>query len=269
MASVAKSPQNQKPKNKSVPPIARDQVEQAVKALVAYEYKSRQEKEQETKELFDPEFMVTLVVGLKKVPNKKSSHKPERIRIPHSLYAHSGVELCLFTKDPQSKYEELLDSKPVDNVKKVLSVTTLRKEYRGYDDRRTLCNSYQLFLADEAVLPLLPKAIGKNFFAKKKQPVPVHLTPGNFADELMRARDSTYLFTTSGPCWNIKVANHHLSVEHMVDNVLAVASYLSSAVPKGFGGIQSLHLKTAESIALPIYHAEYVKPEGSEQKSST
>lgn len=57
----------------------------------------------------------------------------------------------------------------------VIGVSKLRKEYRVFEQRRQLAESYDLFLADERVLPSLPRLLGKTFFQKKKQPIPIRL----------------------------------------------------------------------------------------------
>ena len=58
----------------------------------------------------------------------------------------------------------------------VIGVSKLRKEYSVFEQRRQLAESYDLFLADERVLPSLPRLLGKTFFQKKKQPIPIRLT---------------------------------------------------------------------------------------------
>ena len=52
--------------------------------------------------------------------------------------------------------------------RKVISVGTLRAEYGRFEDRRQLCNSYDLFLADERILSRLPRLLGQKFFKTKK-----------------------------------------------------------------------------------------------------
>jgi len=49
-----------------------------------------------------------------------------------------------------------------------MGVSKLRQKYKPYEAKRQLCFSYDFFLADERVLPLLPPLLGKVFFDKKK-----------------------------------------------------------------------------------------------------
>jgi hypothetical protein len=66
---------------------------------------------------------------------------------------------------------------------------------------RQLLSTYDLFMCDDRILPILPAAIGKKFFEKKKHPIPVSITgkTGKWSTELSQARDSTAVFV-NGPC---------------------------------------------------------------------
>jgi ribosome biogenesis protein UTP30 len=97
-------------------------------------------------------------------------------------------------------------------------VTKLRNKYKPYEAKRLLCASYDLFLADDRVLPLLPKLLGKEFYKKKKYferdllfpnvsipvfriPTPIDLaSPKKLKEEIETAISSAYLFLASGPC---------------------------------------------------------------------
>lgn len=107
---------------------------------------------------------------------------------------------------------------------------------------RQLCKMYDIFLADDRILPSLPKLIGKSFFRvcihklsciaqelkliitfivcislqlpqisllppssvqKKKQPVPIRVT-SSLPDQVKKACSCTYMFKNSGTCINIK-----------------------------------------------------------------
>jgi ribosome biogenesis protein UTP30 len=50
----------------------------------------------------------------------------------------------------------------------VVDLSKLRKKYKAFEVKRQLCNSYQVFLADERILPMLPKNLGKSFFSRNK-----------------------------------------------------------------------------------------------------
>ena len=158
--------------------------------------------------------------SLNRMPEKDSvSSRPIRIKIPHSLHKLNDVEdeendkleeieVCLIVKDSSKSWvKELISKFPkeLSYVKKVISLTSLRKKYSQYQDRRTLCSSYKLFLVDDCILPMVGKCIGKTFFMKTKQPVPIKLTRQEalpFAIE--RCIKSTFLVISAGTCLNVK-----------------------------------------------------------------
>ncbi|CAG8780023.1 10761_t:CDS:2, partial [Acaulospora morrowiae] len=126
--------------------------------------------------------------------------KPVIIPIKHPLY-NSSTEICLFTKDPQKEFKELVATKGIKHIKKVIGLSKLRKKYKPYEAKRKLCDSYDLFLADNRITHLLPSPLGKSFFEKKKQPIPVELRkPQNFEKEIDKICGSTFMYFNPGTC---------------------------------------------------------------------
>ncbi len=78
----------------------------------------------------------------------------------------SGV--CLITKDPQREYKDLLEEHKIKFVSRVLGIEKLKGKWKPFEARRLLLKENDLFLADERVVPLLPKLLGKKFFEAKK-----------------------------------------------------------------------------------------------------
>ena len=76
--------------------------------------------------------------------------------------------MCLITKDPQREYKDLLESKNIKFISRVVGVEKLKGKFRGFDARRLLLHENGLFLADKRVLPLLPQLLGKEWFKAKK-----------------------------------------------------------------------------------------------------
>ena len=95
--------------------------------------------------------------------------------IPHSLFRSGESEICLICKDPQADTKKRIAEQGIKEVTKVIGVTKLRKKFKPYEAKRLLCSQYELFMADESVLPLLPPLLGKVFFRQKKQPIGVNL----------------------------------------------------------------------------------------------
>ena len=48
----------------------------------------------------------------------------------------------------------------VAGVAKVIGISKLKSKYEPFEAKRQLCNSYDLFVADDRIVPSLPKLIG-------------------------------------------------------------------------------------------------------------
>ncbi|PON70532.1 Ribosomal protein [Parasponia andersonii] len=237
------------------PRVSPKTVEKAVKALLKW----RNSKSQIQKpQLLDEDEFVYLVLTLKKIPprDRINAHK---VPLPHSLLSESS-ELCLIIDD-RSKSNLTKDdaAKKISSegipVSKVLRLSKLKSDYQPFESKRKLCDSYDVFLADKRVVPLLPRLLGKQFFKKKKIPVPVDLRHKNWKEQIERACGSALLFLRTGTCSVVRVAKASMGSEAIVENVVAAVNGIVEIVPRKWGNVRSFHVKLLESLALPIYQA--------------
>ena len=250
-------------------------------------------------------------------------------------------------------------------TRQVIGVSRLRAKYESHEAKRALCAAYDLFLADERVVPLLPKLLGmplvlgvctacmqalydhalardtilardrggpagmnqsnllltaacacgahpagRDFFQKKKQPIPVDLRGKDWAGQVAKACGATYMFHTGGTSLNIRfppcstlpsclivsestqrltvhtgshrderaahssgaaggacllmrlpicvgcrVARSSMSADECTANVVAAMQGALQHIPRKWANVRALHLKCADSAALPIYQA--------------
>lgn len=247
----------------AAPPAPRVDAEQVRKAAAAL-FKWAESRKQAAKprllaDAGDEDDMFYLVVALKKTPEQGRT-SGFRIPLPYSLYpADSAREICLIVRDSaEAGHKEAkarVAAEGVAGVTKVIGVRKLRANYKPFEAKRQLCGSYDLFVADERVLPLLPTLLGKTFFKKKKHPVPVSLTGRQWGDKIRAAVDATYLYVSGGPCSVVRAARLSNTLDEVVENVMAVIEGVAAKVPRKWKNIQSLYLKTQESAALPIFQA--------------
>lgn len=206
--------------------------------------------------LFGEDGMVYLQVALKRVPQARKD-MPVRIEVPHALYEFEGAEVCLLVKDKKGEghkaAKERLRQEEATGLAKVLGVSKLRAKYESHEAKRQLCHAYDLFLADDRIIPVLPKLLGKSFYKKKKQPIPVRLRGKDWKAQIEKARRATYTVLGGGTCVNIRVARSAFEDAEVVENVMAAVGALPEVLPGKWRSIQALYLKTAESVALPIY----------------
>lgn len=164
--------------------------------------------------------------------------------------------MCLIVKNgDKARIKAALAADPVPGLVKVLDLKKLQKSFSRFEDKRALAGAYDLFLADDRILSYLPEAIGTKFFVKKKQPVAVRVSRQNVSHGIRSIYRHTQMVVTSGVCTNVKVAHLGMSVEEMVENILVAMDNCAARIPKTWNGIQSISIKTSDSVALPIFNA--------------
>ena len=171
--------------------------------------------------------------------------------IPHSLWGEEEEpQFCLFVKDPASAIETALDKAPVAGFNKVMGYSTLRGSYTQFKKRRELCAQYDAFFSDDRILPMMPRLLGRVFFAKKKQPIPVRVAkrgPEAIAKALTEARNATYLYLGWGPCTTVRVGTTDFTEDQLVENLMAAIPKIVDRIPKKWKAIQVMHLKVCMS----------------------
>ncbi|KAI8941542.1 hypothetical protein NX059_002759 [Plenodomus lindquistii] len=269
------------------------QVERAATALVAHMKKhvSKKEEEAPVKNLADDEDEpeanddpIFLSITTKKHVHDSNRLKPSKIALPHPIVAEN-VRICIFTKDPQRTYKDLVasDAFPAalrTKVQRVLGVEKLKKRYKSYEQKRALAAEYDLFLIDDRIIKIVADFLGKSFYGtKSKRPIPIRLTAGAYIDknakkdpkvpvnivgtaqgiakEIETALKSTYLSLSASANSSIKVGLVSMTPQQLTENTTAV---VNAVVPKhiehGWRNIRGLHIKGPQTKSLPIWLAE-------------
>jgi len=234
--------------------VFRAQIHTAVQALISHIRKSKS-RDDEVELLGSREDFVWLVLATKRM-HPEQRLKPFKIPLPHPLVDPTNSSICLITKDPQRQYKDLLAAKDVNCVSRVVGIEKLKGKYKPFETRRQLLRENGLFLADERVVPMLPKLLGKMFFEAKKQPIPVCLTKKDLKGELEGAISSTYMHHNNGTCTSIKIALSSETAQHMIENLVIALPAVVANTREGWENVQSLHIKTSRSVSLPIWSCD-------------
>ncbi|KAL3502894.1 hypothetical protein ACH5RR_037343 [Cinchona calisaya] len=247
-----------KPPQSSTSPAGTVPRERVVAAVIALQkWKEALSSSQKPQLLPDDDF-IYLSLTLKKIPLKPRTN-PFKIPLPNPL-SDSNSELCLIIDDrPKSNLTSETAKKIIKSqnlpVSKVIKLSKLKSNYKPFEAKRKLCDSYDLFLVDRRVVHLLPKLLGKFFFKKKKLPLPLDLSHKNWKEQIERAMGCGLLYMRTGTCCVMKVGKLSMENEEIVENVVKGIDGVVNVVPKKWGGVRSLHLKFSDSLALPLYQA--------------
>lgn len=239
--------------NSKTPGLKREQVQKAVAALLKYVVSQKEG----SKDLLEDEEYIYLNIALKKTPQPPKNPSPILLPLPHPIYDVENAEVCLFVKDHKGEGHKgaklRVKQEKIAGVAKVIGLSKLKGKYEPFEAKRQLCNSYDLFVADDRVVPSLPKLIGKSFFKKKKVPIPVNLQARDWSAQIQKALSGTYLNKNGGNCLSIRVGKSSMSQEDCAENIVATVVSALEHIPKKWLNVQALHLKSVNSVALPIY----------------
>ncbi|KAF9268420.1 ribosomal protein L1 [Marasmius fiardii PR-910] len=246
-----------------IPPVSEAQCKKALDALLKWASKQAA-KDAENQLLPGKEPTIWLCVALKKSPSGMT-FKPVRIPIVHPLVDPRTNGICLLTKDPQREYKELLKSHDIKFISRVIGLEKLKGKFKPFEARRALLKENGLFLADQSIIPLLPKLLGVKWFEAKKQPIPVCMTRKDLKAELERAISSTYMNQNKGTAVSIKIGILSQKPSQILANLKSAIPAVASHIKGGKGGwdnIQSLGVKTNNSMHLPIWSCALNDGEG-------
>ncbi|KAI6117872.1 ribosomal protein L1p/L10e family-domain-containing protein [Pisolithus croceorrhizus] len=234
--------------------VSLKQCKRAVTAL--HDYATKKGKEREENELLPGKDQhVWLQVTVKRMqPIQKL--KPIRIPLKYTLVDPRTSAVCLITKDPQREYKDLLEQHDIKFISRVVGIEKLRGKFKAFEARRLLLKENAMFLADDRVIPLLPRLLGSKWFEAKKQPIPVNLKCKNLKAELERAIESSYMHQNKGTCTSVKVGVLSQTPKQILANIQTALPAIASRIKDGWENIQCLHIKTSSSISLPIWSCE-------------
>jgi ribosome biogenesis protein UTP30 len=225
--------------------------------------------------------------------------KPSKIAVPHSLHDSSSLSVCIISADPQRAVKNAVadpsfPSTLSSRITKIIGYSKLKARYHSFESRRELLSEHDVFLADDRIITRLPDTLGKVFYkGTAKRPIPIQIaqenriegkrfktpkqkvpneekhasiaSPAIVAKEIEKALKSVPVSLKPGTSLSVRVGNTKLTPQQLADNVSVVArGIIERHVVKGWRNVKSIHVKSPNSAALPIWLADdmWVEDEG-------
>lgn len=222
-------------------------------------------KQQDEKSLFDSNNeMISVELTLSKIP-LRAVHKSQFIEIPNPILKNQ--EVCIFVKDDKEDlnkkvfevkrkfWKNKVKNLKITEVKKVISMNKLKKEYKQYSQLRQLCDSHDLFLCDSKIIENMPQLLGKYFYKqnKSKCPLPVVLKPENTEEAINKILNSTHFKVPTGPSVSIKVGQVSMESKDLAENVVESIKGAVKYFDKSNNTVLSCSIKFTNSPSLCIY----------------
>ncbi|KAJ5318953.1 Ribosomal protein L1 [Penicillium brevicompactum] len=174
-------------------------------------------------------------------------------------------------------------------IEKVIGFSKLKARYQSFESRRQLFSEHDVFLADDRIAMRLVQTLGKIFYKSSKRPIPIRIaeiekvdgkrvkkekkrpnvptdkdikhasfaSPLIVAKEIERTLNCASVQLAPSTTAAVRVGSSKFTPEQLSENVAAVVKGLTDKfVAKGWRNIKALHIKGANTMALPIWLAD-------------
>lgn len=171
---------------------------------------------------------IYLIVALKRAPIRRFEHQ---LRLPHSPFP----SISLVSDRLPADLPDDVDLLPSSALRSLPAAAR-----RG------------LVLVDRRLR--IPGGNGKAG-AKRGVTVPVDLSNPSWAESAREAALCVELRVEGGTCRAVRVGHGAMAREEAVANVVAAVEAAAACVPRKWRNVRALHVKSPESVALPLYSA--------------
>lgn len=229
---------------------------------------------------------------------RAKDYTPRVIPITNPLDKLQNKSILLVTKDPSTPYRNLLmekDSPTEDVFNQIYTLNKLKRLTSNQKKVTSIFKEFDIIVADHRVHKFLPDILGAQFYVKnKKIPFVLEMAPSDPKAKLTKTSKShklkdercepkyvkaqmrsiaknTYCIPpANGTFMSIKVGYSGWPSEKIVTNINDVLTFMmekkypSGGLIKNQKMLESVHIKTSDSISLPVYK----KPVEEEQEES-
>jgi len=109
--------------------------------------------------------------------------------------------------------------------------------------QQELTKTYDFFIAEAPLMPIVGKSLGATLGPKGKMPTPIPPT-ANIADQIKKHRKMVLVRLRGQPVLQCRVGNENMPDEEIAQNVQAVIRRIEGKLKRGIKNIRSIHLKT-------------------------
>ncbi|KAF7714160.1 Uncharacterized protein PECH_009022 [Penicillium ucsense] len=234
---------------------------------------------------------VWLLLTTKKHVVDKNRLKPGKIVVPHSLHTSPSLSICVITADPQRGFKDVVADPAFpqelsSRIEKVIGFSKLKARYQSFESRRQLFSEHDVFLADDRIITRLIPTLGKIFYKSSKRPIPIRIAeiekvdgkrvkkdpkqkkpskdekkasfaaPLICAKEIERTLHCAAVQLAPSTSSAIRVGSSNFTAEKLSENISAVVNGMAEKfINKGWRNIKAIHVKGANTMALPIWLA--------------
>ena len=180
---------------------------------------------------------VELVINLREVDMKKPESKiQELIELPHPVGKQSKV--CVIASGELALKARNAGADLVIERHELESLAGDKKK------QKTLADTYESFIAEAPLMPVVGKVLGAVLGPKGRMPTPVPPSV-NIADAITKQRKTVLVRTRNQPVLQCRIGTEDMSDEQIAENIQTVLRRLEGKLKKGLKNVRSLVIKTA------------------------
>ena len=180
---------------------------------------------------------VDLIFDIKEIDMKAPEGKIQAVlELPHATGKPNRIciiasgELALKSRNAQA-----------DNVVERVDLEGLAGKKK---DLRKLANSYDVFISEAPLMPLVGKILGPVLGPRGKMPVPV-APNADIASVIAKNRNTVVVRMRNQPIIQVSVGSEKMSDEELVNNIQAVLRLLEGKLKRGLKNVKFAFVKTS------------------------
>jgi large subunit ribosomal protein L1 len=179
---------------------------------------------------------VELIVNLKDLdPKKPESKLQELIELPHSL--GEGNKICVVASG------ELASEAKKAGADSVVQSNELEAMAGDKKKKKQLAKTYDFFIAEAPLMPLVGRILGASLGPRGKMPTPVPPT-ANITAQLKKHRKTILVRTRGQLVIQCRVGTEKMPDEKITENVQAIMRRIEGKLKRGIKNIRSIYLKS-------------------------
>lgn len=180
---------------------------------------------------------IELIINLRDIDPKKPEGKiQELIELPHR--AGKENKICVIASGEMALKAKRAGSDLVLERTELEALTGDKKK------QKQLAKTYDFFLAEAPLMPLVGKVLGATLGPKGKMPTPVPPT-GNIAEYIKKHRKMVLVRVRGQPVLQCRVGAENMDNEEIAENVQVVVRRIEGRLKRGIKNIRSVILKVS------------------------
>ncbi len=187
---------------------------------------------------------IDLAINLQNIDMKKPEGRiQERIELPHSV--GKALKVCVVATG-----EMALKAKKA-GASLVLEKAALESLVGDKKKQKDIAKTYDLFIAEAPLMPLVGKSLGASLGPRGKMPTPVPPN-ANIAEHIEAHQKIVSVRMRGQPVIQCRVGNETMEDKEIAENVQTIVRRIEGKLKRGIKNFKSVYLKTSMGSSVKV-----------------